>query len=208
MPGFFFRAGLVEPAARQEGGVDGIVPGAAGRCGGRGFGRGLRRRRDGCRRWRRRSSRAAVEFLIKLLEHAGGLLASRHAQIQPLLGFGKQRVRVVFAVVAALAAILLRHRRHQPARQLFALGELHTVRQRHRRIVPRRIVSSRPVIDVGALPGSNRRGYAAIKQTGQQLCSVGARHRRDGFGQAKQAGEQAIEPSPLLRRKWRRFGNQ
>jgi hypothetical protein len=33
MPGFFFRTGLVEPAAREEGGVHGIVAGAAGRSG-------------------------------------------------------------------------------------------------------------------------------------------------------------------------------
>ena len=33
MPGFFFRTGLVEPAAREEGGVHGIVAGATGRSG-------------------------------------------------------------------------------------------------------------------------------------------------------------------------------
>ena len=48
----------------------------------------------------------------------------------------EDRVRIVFAVVAALPAILLRHRCHHAARQRLALGKLHAVDERHRRIVP------------------------------------------------------------------------
>jgi len=41
------------------------------------------------------------------------------------------------AIVAALAAILLRHRGHHPPPQRAAFGELHAVGDRHGLIVPR-----------------------------------------------------------------------
>ena len=79
MPGFLFRARLVEPLAREERRHRRIVARAAGR--------GLRNRR-GCRRHGDAAAagdgRRALELLIQRLEHAGGFLAARHAQIQPL----------------------------------------------------------------------------------------------------------------------------
>src|SRR6516165_7137429 len=56
--------------------------------------------------------RGVVEFLIKSFEHAGGLLAARDAEIEPLLLLQEEDVRIVLAVIAALAAILLSRRRH------------------------------------------------------------------------------------------------
>src|SRR4029077_8510444 len=63
----------------------------------------------------------------KLSEHARGFFAAGYAEIEPLFGFGEQRVRIVLAMVAALAAILLSHRRHQPPRQRLAVGKLHAL---------------------------------------------------------------------------------
>ena len=192
VPGLFLRARLVQAAARQERRRDRIVAGAAER-------RGERRLcQHRCRRPLPRRRRAAIEFLIKLLEHAGGVFAARHAQVQPLLGFGKQRVGVVFAVVAALAAVLLRHRRHQPTRQRLAVGELHAIGHRHRRIVPR-----------GAIIGFRRcRGAAIRHKAGQQLGDFIGGKRRDALLQPEQPGEQAVEPGALLRGERRGFGNE
>ena len=96
--------------------------------------------------------RRALKLGIKLLEHASGFLAARHAKIETLLRLREQSRRIVLAIVAALAAILLRHRRHQPARQRPPLGERHAIRQRHRRIVPGCAVVN--------LDGFRRRGIA------------------------------------------------
>ncbi len=161
MPSFLLRARLVQAPARQECRSDRIVARSAGQRGRRGcrlWGRGGRRR--GLRR------RRALKLGIKLLEHAGGFLAARHAKIQPLLRLREQSRRIVMAVVAALAAILLRHRRHQAARQRPAIGELHAIRQRHRRIVPRCAV-----VD---LVGFRRRGH---RQQGRAAASPRRRRR-------------------------------
>jgi hypothetical protein len=190
VPGFFFGTRLVETAARDECRVNWIVARAAGRS--QRHGRRLPRRGLGaCRRWRR------CELLIELLEHAGGVLAARHAQVQPLFFFREQRVGVILAIVAALAAILLRHRRHHLPPQRPAIGELHAFGQRHGRIVPGRAV-------IGILWPILPR----IDETGQQFRHIGGGQRRDAALQPVEAGEQAIEPGALLRRKWRGFGEE
>src|SRR5215471_3111027 len=88
--------------------------------------------------------RRLVEFLIKSFEHAGGLLAARDAEIEPLLLLQEEDVRIVLAVIAALAAILLSHRRHHPPPQRPAVGKLHALGERQRLVVPRRL----PVVAV------------------------------------------------------------
>ena len=126
---------------------------------------------------------------MELLEHAGGLLAARHAEVQPLFRPGKDRRRIILAVVAALAAILLRHRRHHAAGQRLALGELHAVGKRHRRIVPRCTV-----IGVGGRRQCDAR---------HELRDLLSRERRHALGQAVKSREQAVQPCPLLRRERR-----
>src|SRR5262249_53740747 len=100
---------------RRRGNGGAVWPGPGGRCAGRFAGR-----------------RGLVEFLIKSFEHADGLLAARDAEIEPLLLLQEDDVRIVLAVIAALAAILLSHRRHHPTPQRTAFGELHALGERKR----------------------------------------------------------------------------
>jgi hypothetical protein len=169
VPGLLFRTRFVETPARQKSGDGRIVARAPGgwRC----RRRGRLQRRGGGRRNRR-----AIELGVELLEHAGRLFAARHAKVQPLLGFGDQRGRVVFAIVAALAAILLRHRRHHSPRQRPAVRKLHAFGERHGGIVPRGAI----IRAVVYLPG--RRGnHRAVDQSGQKRAGVRARERRDAI---------------------------
>ena len=101
----------------------------------------------------------------------------------PAVGVPVQRVRVVFAVITALAAVLLRHGSHQPPRQPLAFGELHALGQRHRRIVPRGSVIRAVII------GHRRGGRGAIKQPSQQLGGIGGGERRDALFQPEQSGK-------------------
>src|SRR5262249_4862835 len=113
----------------------------------RGAGRALRRgrrcrgRRLVCRRRGRRERwrRQAGVLLAELLERAQRVLAAGHAQVQPPLGLEKQRVGVVLAGVAALAAILLAHRGHHAPAQRPTVGELHALADRQRLVVPGRL---------------------------------------------------------------------
>ena len=159
MPGFLFRAFFVEATAREESGGDRIVARAAGRGNRRGHGLRLRRRRR------------SAELGIEILQHAGGVLAARHAQVQPLFLFGEQRIGVVLAVITALTAILLRHRRHHAARQRLAVGELHAVGERHRRVVPgRAVVFFRGRDDPGQELRQPRRSSAASRSPRARSC--------------------------------------
>ena len=93
-------------------------------------------------------------------------------------------VGVVRAIVAALAAILLRHRRHHAPPQRTSLGELHALLERHGRIVPGRAPSSpsrAPMFATVLQPRSRRPAPAAPPASSD-----------------KQAGEEAVEPSALL----------
>ena len=119
---------------------------------------------------------------MQRLQHAGGFLAARHAQIQPRLFLAEQRVRIVLAVVAALAAVLLAHRRHHPARAAAAFGELHALGERHGLVVPRRaVVFFGRTADLDA--GQQRRGLL--------------RRQRGGVAIQK-AGEESVQPDALL----------
>src|SRR5215469_11474171 len=71
--------------------------------------------------------RGLVEFPIKSFEHAGGLLAAWDAEIEPLLLLQEDDVRIVLAVIPALAAILLSHRSQHPPPQRPAVGKLHAL---------------------------------------------------------------------------------
>ena len=84
VPGFLLRARLVQAPARQERRMNRIIARAAGQRGGCGC-RLQGRAAPGYRRRRR-----ALKLGIKLLEHAGGLLAARHAKVQPLLRLREQ----------------------------------------------------------------------------------------------------------------------
>ena len=139
---------------------------------------------------RRRRTRRA-DLLVQLLEHAGGVLASGHAQVQPLFLLLEDRQRIFLAARAALAAILLGHRRHHAARQRPAFRELHAVDDLDGGIVPRR-----------AIIGRRRRARSSARRREQP------RHQRRRFlrGQRRrrrvelqQAGEEAVEPGALLR---------
>ena len=114
------------------------------------------------------------------LEHAGGFLAARHAEVQPLFFLVEQRVGVLLAVVAALAAILLAHRRHHLAAQRLAVGELHALGERQGLVVPGRAVV----------------GLDADIDARHQRRRILRRQRRDVAVQ--QAGEKAVEPDALL----------
>jgi hypothetical protein len=84
----------------------------------------------------RRRDRA--EFGIERLERPRGVLAARHAKIQPLLALDEDRIGIVLAIVPALAAILLAHRRHHAPPQRPAFRKPHALDERHGGIVPGR----------------------------------------------------------------------
>ena len=84
------------------------------------------------------AGRRLVQFLVQRFQHPGGFLAAGDAEIEPRLGLAGDRLGIVVAIIAALAAILLRHRRHHAPAQRTAFGELHAVGNRHGLVVPRR----------------------------------------------------------------------
>ena len=106
---------------------------------------------------------------------------------------GEQRVGIVLAVIAALAAILLRHRRHHPPRQRLAFGELHALGKRHGRIVPGRAV----VGFGGALSPAHR------SDPGKSLATSAVDSGVTPPSSPNSAGEQAVEPGALLGRERR-----
>jgi hypothetical protein len=87
---------------------------------------------------RRRRSWRLPKLFIKRLEHSRGFFAARNAQIEPRFGLVGNHLGIVMAVVAALAAILLRHRRHHLAADRTALSKFHAFGDRHGLVVPRR----------------------------------------------------------------------
>ena len=187
VPGLLVRARLVEARARQERRFHRIVARAAGR---RPAAAGAA---PGSRRGHAARPAPPISS-IELLEHAGGVLAARHAEVQPLFLLEEDRVGIVLAVVAALAAILLRHRRHHPPPQRPAFGELHAVGQRHGLVVPGRAV-------VGLAPAAS----PAPSRSGISPARPPRRQRRHAAVQREQAGEKAVEPGALLRGERRAF---
>ena len=81
---------------------------------------------------------AAAHLLDQRLQHAGGGLATRGAEVKPWFGLLEDGARVVGAIVTALSAILLRHGGHQPVADRPGRGERHALLDRHRGVFPRR----------------------------------------------------------------------
>ena len=172
MPGFLLRSRLVEQAARHEGRGDRIVARTAGLTGGDRRGHGRRRGRAGRRR------RRVLKFLVQRLEHARGFLAAGHAEIEARFALGCDRVGIVVAIIAALAAILLRHRGHHPPPQRAALGKLHAIGNRHGLVVPRRFaviaVAGRALQQGRALLRRQRHRAVELQQPDQETVEPGA----------------------------------
>ena len=182
MPGFLLGAGLVEQAARHEGRGNRIVARAAGLTGddGRGTLRGAA--------VPRRSRRRVFQFLVQRLQHAGGFLAAGHAEVEPRFALACDRVGIIVAIIAALAAILLRHRGHHPPPQRPAFGKLHAVGDRHGLVVPRRFT-------IVAVPAALQQGRALLRRQ---------RHRAV---ELQQPDQEAVEPGALGFGKRRAFRN-
>ena len=138
----FADFGAVESAARQEPGLDRIVA----------RGPRFRGRRRHARAFGddRRGRRARGDFGGDPFERARGFLAAPRAQRQPLFLLEEQSIGVVGAhLVAALSAVLLRHRRHHAQRRRLVLSHRHALADRQRRVVPRRgiVVGELSIID-------------------------------------------------------------
>ena len=77
---------------------------------------------------------------MQRLQHARGFLTARNTEIETRLGLGGDRFRIVVAIVSALTAILLGHRRHHAPAQRAAFREPHAIGNRHGLVMPRRLV--------------------------------------------------------------------
>lgn len=170
--GLFLRLPLVEQAPRQERRRDRIVARAAGLGD---------RHRHGRRRHRihlvgRLGRRRLVQLLVQRLQHPRGFLAAGDAEIEPCFATARDRLRIVVAIVAALPAILLRHRGHHLAAHGTAFGELHPVRNRHGLVVPWRftVVAVTGLHDGGTLLRRQRRGHIRRQQPGKEAVEPGA----------------------------------
>ncbi len=97
------------------------------------------RRLHGGRR-RRIASALRLQRRRQLLELALRLLSARHAAPQISFGARPHRLGVGLTKVAALAAIELRHRRHQLALGLALFRKFQTFGHRQRGIVPRKVL--------------------------------------------------------------------
>ena len=133
-----------------------------------------------------RTDDAAARLLDELLQHPRSVLAAWRAEIQAIFRLFRNGFRIGCAIIAALAAILLRHRGHHAARERLAVGELHARVDRHGGIVPGRIVVVR-----------SRRQRGTIRQRG---------HTRSVERQS--AREKARQPGALLFIEGRVFGDQ
>ncbi len=178
MPGLLLGTGLIEPRARDEGSERWVVARAAALIGG--FGGGL------VRRFYHRGS--STDLSLERLKHPGGFLTAGYAEVGSLFRLTENRLGVVLAVVAALAAILLAHGGHQFAAHRPAFSELHAFGDRHGGVVP----GSRPVVAIACRSNLDAR---------HQPCRI-LRRQRGGFA-IQQPGEEAAQPLPLLRRERR-----
>ncbi len=174
--GLLLGALLVQQTARQEGGFRRVFPCTSGRD--------RHRRRGSCAgRWRccscgRLGGRRLVQLLEELLEHPRRLLAAGGAEVEAGLALVGDGVGIVGAIVAALAAILLRHGRHHAAAERPALREVHTVGDPHRRIVPGRLAV------VAVATRCKHRGILGRRERGRAV-------------EAQHADEKSVQPQPL-----------
>ena len=169
MPGLLLRALRVELAPRQEGRLDRILARAAGLAG-----RGRGGVGDDGRRCRRGAlGLRLVELLGELLDGAQSLLAAGDAQVEALLLLQEQRVGIVGAVVAALAAILLRHGGHEARRERPLGGHLHALVESEGGVVPGRVAvvgQRRPVGGFASLAaGDGRRARRPRREEGREI---------------------------------------
>src|SRR5262249_53851228 len=197
VPGLFCRTGFVEPRAGMKYRFGRIVARAAALSGYRGN-RAIPHGRGRHGRWRFDRRSLVVELLIKRLERAGGLLAAGNAEIEPLLLLQKDCIGVIFAVVAALPAVLLPHGCHHAPAQRTVLGERQALGERHRRIVP----GSLAVVAVFERPFRDRRKLRDQRRVGFR------RQRRRASGKLEKACKKAVEPGTLFRSKGRALRNQ
>ena len=204
VPRLLLRAPLVQEPAAHKGGHYRPLAGVAG-CLSRACEYG-RRRRGG----RHLGGAAvgglavgAVELGVQRLQHALRLLAAGHAEVEPLLLRKNQRIGVFLAGVAALAAVLLRHRRHQPPPERSALRQLHPLGERDGRIVPGRLAVIAVGKRIGRL-GQGRSHGPHRRGGGRKRGSARSGHTV----QAEQAGKEAVQPSPLFGRERRVLGNE
>src|SRR5438067_9468132 len=128
-----------------------------------------------------------TQLRVEGLEHTSGLLAARYAQIESLLFSQKDRVRIVLAIVTALAAILLPHGRHHPPPQRPAFSELHPLTEGQRLVVPGR---SLVVAIIERASCRRRTGHL-----GHQGSGLVRGERAHSASEPEQPGEEAIEPS-------------
>ena len=183
MPRVLFRTGAIELAPRCETRLQRRLAAATGRAEVDGFDHG----------WRGRRGRGRANLDGELLQHARGFLAAGRAQIEPFLLLLEQRVGVIGAIVAALAAVLLRHGGHQLGRQRLRLGEFHSLVDRHGGIVPGRVV----------IAGEHGAGWR--RQTRR---FAAAQRRRAQPLRRERRREQAGQPRSLLGGERRAFGNE
>ncbi len=189
---FLLGAVPVQSPARQENGLAGRLTRGADRDSRFRPGLGGRQRDGGGR------GHGRVELGSQALDQPRGLLAAGGAQVQPFLIAEEDRVGVVGAGVAALAAVLLRHGGHQTRRERPASRHAHALGGRDRRVVPGCLV-------VG---GQHRavRDHRGARQAepglpGLQQC-LGRRDRPE------RRCEEARKPHALLLRERRRLGHE
>src|SRR3954452_17822706 len=90
------------------------------------------------RRARASGGRLLLQLLMQRLQHPRRFLASGNAKVETRFRLVGDRLRVVVAIVAALAAVLLGHGRHHPSAQWPAFSERHAIANRHGLVVPGR----------------------------------------------------------------------
>ena len=168
VPGFLFRARLVEQAARQERRRHRIVArtaGLAATAGGAAARRGAGAGRGAAGAL---SSSSCSAFSIRAVSLPPG--TQRLSRASALLG---DRLGIVVAVIAALAAILLRHRRHHPPPQRAAFRELHAIGDRHGLVVPGRFA----VVAIAGGPCMTAAPCSADSGVGHRSTAVRQRSR-------------------------------
>ena len=138
---------------------------------------------DGGRRWRSgQSRRGLIQLRRKRFQHPRRVLAAGRAKIEAHFILGDEHVRIGLAIVAALAAVLLRHGRHHATTQRPSLRERHARIERQRLVMPGRLA----VVAIARRAGQNR--------------GVGfRRQRRDGAAVRRgEASKETAQPGALL----------
>src|SRR5215472_3410216 len=202
MPGLLARTRLVQQCPGQERDLGRLIARWRYGCLRGGLGRSQWRCRilRGRRRLDYGRSGDCAELRVEGFEHPRGFFATGDAKVQPLFALEEDRIGVVLATVAALAAILLAHRRHHAPPQRPHIGKLHSLGERDPGIVPRRLA----VIAVVQRPARRRRASGAL----QQCRRFSGGERINAAIERQKPGKETVQPGTLLGRKWRRFRNE